>query len=68
MLIPVSDEVVKEYLKLQAVESWRLGNYTRIDERIDKFRYHVADLVLASLEKEINALQGKKITLEKWKG
>ena len=61
MLIPISDEVIKEVLKLQAVEEWRLWNYTRIDDRIDKFRFHVSDLVMWAVMKEIHHLQWNKL-------
>lgn len=61
MLVQISDEVIAEVLKLQAVEEWRLGNYTKIDERIDKFRYMVSDLVMGSVMKEIHKLQWNKL-------
>lgn len=57
MLIPISDWVIQEVLKLQAVEEGRLWNYTKIDERIDKFRSHVSDLVMGSVIAEIHRLQ-----------
>jgi hypothetical protein len=44
-------------LKLQAVEEGRLGNYTKVDERIDKFRYAVSDLVMGSVLAELHRLQ-----------
>jgi len=57
MLIPISDWVIQEVLKLQAVEEGRLGNYTKVDERIDKFRSHVSDLVMWAVMVEIHRLQ-----------
>lgn len=61
MLIPISNEVIQEVLKLQSVEEWRLGNYTKVDERIDKFRFHVSDLVMWAVMKEIHQLQWNKL-------
>lgn len=55
--IPLSDEVVREVLKLQAIEEGRQGNYTNVDERVDKLRYRVADLVMGSVMRKIHELQ-----------
>lgn len=62
MLVPISDEVIKEVVKLQAIEEWRLGNYTRVDEQLDKFRYRVYDIVMWAVIKEIHQLQWNKLT------
>ena len=61
MLIPISDWVITEVLKLQAIEEGRLWNYTKVDERIDKFRYHVKDLIMWAVLAEINRLQNKQL-------
>lgn len=57
MNINLSDSVVSQVLKLQAIEEWRLGNYIRIDEKINKLRYLVSELVLASVLREIRTQQ-----------
>ena len=57
MNIPISDSVLKEVLKLQAIEEGRRGNYTNVDDKIDKVRYRVADLVMASVLREVRRLQ-----------
>lgn len=58
MEIPISDSVLRQVLKLQAIEEGRLGNYTHLDARLDKVRYRVADLVMASVLREVRRLQG----------
>ncbi len=57
MEIPISDFVLKEVLLLQALEEGRCGNYTNVDSFIDKTRYRVADLVMASVLREVRKLQ-----------
>jgi len=57
MLVPISDSVLEEVLKLQAIEAGRCGNYANVDERIDKLRYRVADLVMGSVMRELHKLQ-----------
>lgn len=57
MEIPISDFVLKEVLKLQAIEEGRRGNYTNVDSSIDKIRYRVTDLVMASVLREVRRLQ-----------
>jgi hypothetical protein len=57
MLIPISDWVIQEVLKLQAVEEGRLGNYTKVDEQLDKFRYRANDLLMWAVMAEIHRLQ-----------
>lgn len=66
MLVEISNWVIKEVLKLQAVEEGRVGNYTKIDERIDKFRYRVSDLVISSVIKEIHKQQNYKLPSYLW--
>lgn len=57
MNILISDSVLREVLKLQAIEEGRMGNYTNLDARLDKVRYRVADLVMASVLREVRRLQ-----------
>lgn len=57
MKIQISEPVLKEVLKLQAIEEGRRGNYTNVDDKIDKVRYRVADLVMASVLREVRRLQ-----------
>lgn len=57
MLVPISDSVLSEILKLQAIEEGRCGNYTNVDSYIDKTRYRVSDLVMASVLREVRRLQ-----------
>lgn len=57
MQFTLSDSVVREVLKLQAIEEWRQGNYTQVDEAVDKLRYRVADLVMGSVMRKIHELQ-----------
>lgn len=55
--IPISEPVLREFLKLQAIEEGRCGNYTNVDESIDKLRYRVNDLLMASVLREVKILQ-----------
>jgi len=57
MLVPISDSVLSEILKLQAIEEGRRGNYIFVDSSIDKIRYRVSDLVMASVLREVRRLQ-----------
>lgn len=57
MQIPLSDSVVCEVLKLQAIEEGRMGNYINVDDRLDKLRYRVNELVMASVLREIRILK-----------
>ena len=53
LTVKLSDQVVEQFLKLQAVESGRCGNYTLVDKQLDKIRYRVSELILASVLREI---------------
>ncbi len=57
MLVPISDSVLSEILKLQAIEEGRRGNYIFVDSSIDKIRYRVSELVMASVLREVRRLQ-----------
>lgn len=57
MNIPISEPVLREILKLQAIEEGRCGNYTNLDDSVDKLRYRVSDLVMGSVLREIRKLQ-----------
>jgi len=57
MLVPISDSVLSEILKLQAIEEGRRGNYIFMDSSIDKIRYRVSELVMASVLREVRRLQ-----------
>lgn len=46
MNIPISEPVLREILKLQAIEEGKCGNYTNLDADVDKLRYRVSDLVM----------------------
>lgn len=57
LTIELSEHVVTEILKLQAIEEGRMGNYTNVDQRLDKVRYRVNELLMASVLREIRKLQ-----------
>jgi hypothetical protein len=68
MLVHISDWVLQEILKLQAVEEWRLWNYTKVDEQLDKFRSHVSDLAMWAIMAEIHKLQNNRLPyLKPWR-
>lgn len=60
----LSAPVVDQLLRLQAVEEGRMGNYTLVDKQLDKIRYRVADLVMASVLREIRNQQFNQPTNE----
>jgi len=60
MNITISDQVLKDLLKMQAIEEWRVWNYTRVDTRIDNYRYDIADKIMTIVMKEIKEAQGRK--------
>ena len=61
MNIPISEPVLREILKLQAIEDGRCGNYTNLDDSVDKLRYRVSDLVMGSVLREIRKLQSNPL-------
>lgn len=44
--ITLSDAVAEDVRKLVSIEEGREGNWTRVDEMLDKLRYRVTDLVM----------------------
>lgn len=66
MQINLSDRAVTLLLKVQAIDAWRTGNYSRISDRVDRLRYRVNDLVLTEIMKQIEEQQGQlKLTYNK---
>ena len=55
--ITISDHAITELLRLQAVESGRNWNYSRIEPAVDRLRYHVADRILTEIMLEISTIQ-----------
>jgi hypothetical protein len=65
--ITLSDSVLEKVLILQALEEWRSGNYTRIDEQVDKMRYRVNDLIMGAVFAELHHQQKQpKLNLTEW--
>lgn len=66
MQINLSDRAVTLLLKVQAIDAWRTGNYSRISDRVDRLRYRVNDLVMTEIILQIEEQQGQlKLTYNK---
>ena len=58
--IHLSPLLLKELLTEQSIEAWRVGNYIRIEDRVNNLRYQVSDQVMTLIMIEIQKLQGIK--------
>ena len=57
MVIQLSDRATYELLKLQALESGRVGNYSRIEPAIERLRYQIFDLVMTETMRQLEKVQ-----------
>jgi hypothetical protein len=57
MNIELSDHATRELVKLQALESGRVGNFSRIEPAIDRLRYRIFDLIMSEVMKELTNQQ-----------
>lgn len=57
MHIELSDRATYELLKLQALESGRVGNYSRIEPVIERLRYRIFDLVMTEMMRQLEKVQ-----------
>lgn len=53
MIIEIPDSVVRKIQYLNAVTSWRTGNFTRIESAIDRAQALVSQLLMWAVLKEI---------------
>ena len=53
MLVDIPDSVVRDVQTLDNLYSGKMGNYSRIEGRIDMCRANVADIVLSIIRNEI---------------
>lgn len=68
--IPLSDELTKEVLKLQAIEEWRVWNWELIDDKgLARLRSHVSDMVMGAVFWELHhqQQQPKLVLTHNWK-
>lgn len=58
--IPISNKLLQEVLIVQGIDEGRVGNYIRIEDRINNIRYHVTEQVMTLVDAEVRKMQGRK--------
>lgn len=51
MLVEIPDAIIEEVQVLNRLGTGRLGDFTKVEQRIDISRYHVSEMVFAAIMK-----------------
>lgn len=57
MHIELSEMATHELVKLLALESGKVGNFSRIEPAIDRIRYRIFDIVMTEMIQQIVKIQ-----------
>ena len=57
MHIELSEMATHELVKLLALESGQVGNFSRIEPAIDRIRYRIFDIVMTEMIQQIVKIQ-----------